>query len=126
MERNKNIRAERLVTIATVRSSSEARRIKAALESGGLHCELRAEAALANQWLGSKTGGIKIQVSGSQARRAIEVLAGLGKSENFSNASSAAGRSRLSFSLPGGHWVRSVLGILALIALASLLSALFF
>jgi hypothetical protein len=123
MEKNKNTRAVRMVTIATVRNPTEARRIKAELESAGLQCDLRAEAALADQWLKVKAGGIKVQVGSTQARRAIEILAALGKSENFSNSAGATVGPRLNLTLPGGPWVRAALGILSLIVVASLLSA---
>jgi hypothetical protein len=115
-----------MVTIATVRNPTEARRIRAELESAGLQAELRAEAASADQWLKAKAGGIKVQVGSTQARRAIEILAALGKSENLSNSVGTTVGPRLNLTLPGGPWVRAALGILSLIAVAGLLSAWFF
>jgi hypothetical protein len=126
MEKNKNTRAERMVTVATVRNPAEARRIKAKLDAEGLQCDLCAEAVPLDQRLKIRSGGIKIQVGGHQARRAIEILAALGESEKFSISAATTARPRLNFTVPGGPWVRAALGILSLIVVASLLSAWFF
>ena len=126
MEKNKNTRTERMVTVATVRTATEARRIKSELESAGLHCELCAEAASASQWVKARAGEIKIQVGGSQARRAIKILQALGKGGTVSYAKAFGGRAHLRIAFPRGPWVETVIGALALIAAASLLSLLFF
>lgn len=126
MEKNKNAQAERMVTVATVRDTVEARRIKTELESAGLRCELCSEAAAADQWVKARAGGIKIQVDGTQSRRAIELLTALGKSATASDNKGSGGRDRLKITLPGGPGLRIALAMLALIALAGVLAVLFF
>jgi hypothetical protein len=112
------------VTIATVRSRDDARRITAKLESAGIECSLIEERVSVVGGLSRlRFGGIKVQVERSNVIRAVQLLRdkandGASKSDNGASFWRAF-RVRLGLN----DWHRAAIEIAVIAAAAALLAA---
>ena len=113
------------VTVATVRSRTEGHRVAAQLEAAGIECVLVVERLTVPAGAGRyPSGGIKVQVDRSDAKRAIELLRAQHGALNPAVDKPASGRAR--FQLPADGWLRTSLEVAAIIAAATTLAAIFF
>jgi hypothetical protein len=115
------------VTIATVKSRAEARRIATQLEAAGIDCSLMDERAATAGGLGqTRVGGIKVQVDRGDVRRAVQLMGekvghtGAGLSERHSL------RSASRFWLKIDGWKLAAVEIAAIVACAGLLARFLF
>src|SRR5215475_12019502 len=113
------------VTIATVRSRDEARRIASKLEPAGIASLLAMEPDPATRWpMGLRFGGIKVQVLRPDARRAVQLLRQKedepGKHDSDFPAVKRWHRLRIA------GWKRTAVELLGIIAVAGLLAAWWF
>ena len=110
------------VTIATVKSPGEARRITTQLEGAGIECSLMDERGAAVGGLGQpRLGGIKIQVDRGEVRRAIQLLNAKANSDEAVLSGSA---SRFRITIDG--WKLIAIEVAAVVAFAALLARFFF
>ena len=115
------------VTIATVGSDEEAQRVTAALEAGGIKWTKTKERSSTGEGAGKRRlAGIKIQVSASDARRAVQLLGEKGSQERPGTPVDASTGSAVRRYIGVDGWKRSVVEVIAVIAVAGLLAALFF
>ena len=115
------------VTIATVKSRAEARRITTRLESVGIGCLLIDERGAPVGGLGQlRFGGIKVQVHRGDVRRAVELL---GEKANNAGAGTSGCDPMRSFWLYPfeiGGWRRTAIEIATIVAFAGMLATIFF
>jgi len=113
------------VTVATVRRRDEAHRLVKQLEAAGIECALVEERLTVPAGSGrSPSGGIKVQVDRSAAKRAIELLR-----ERHSELSPVADKwsgARTRFRLPADGWLRTSLEVGVILAAATALAMVFF
>jgi hypothetical protein len=117
------------VTVATVGTEEEARRVTAALEAGGIKWTKTRERGSTGEGAAKRPlAGIKIQVGSSDARRAVQLLGEKGGHEPPPprSPSSATKRRRARWNLGVDGWKRSAIEVAALVAVAGLLAALVF
>lgn len=116
------------VTIATVGNDEEAHRVTAALEAGGIKWSKTKERVSPGDGAGQRRlAGIKIQVSASDARRAVQLLSEKGGHEQpAAPRKTVSTRSRLGDRFGSQSWMRSALEVVALVAAAGLLAAVVF
>jgi hypothetical protein len=115
------------VTIATVGSEEEARRVTAMLDSAGIKWTKTKERGSTGEGAAQRrVGGIKILVSSSDARRAVHLLGEKGSNDRPSppRDDSAPRVTRWHIGIDG--WKRSAIEVVALVAVAGLLAALVF
>jgi len=115
------------VTIATVKSGAEARRITTRLESVGIGCLLIDERGAPVGGLGQlRFGGIKVQVHRGDVRRAVQLLGE--KANNAGAGTSGRDHTRSSWRYPIeiGGWRRTAIEIAAIVAFAGMLATIFF
>ena len=115
------------VTIATVGNEEEARRVTAALDSGGIKWSKTKERGSAGEGAAKRPlAGIKIQVRSADARRAVQLLSEKGGPEQPISSGAAAPRRRVRLNIGVDGWKRSVIEVAALVAVAGLLAAMIF
>ena len=115
------------VTIANVGNEEEARRVTAALETGGIKwTQTRERGAAGEGGAKRRLAGIKIQVSASDARRAVQLLSEKGSNEGTGSPPGDAAQRAPRVKIGVDGWKRSALEIAALVAVAGLLAALVF
>lgn len=117
------------VTIATVGSDEEAQPVTAALDAGGIKWTKTKERSSPREGAAKRRlAGIKIQVSASDARRAVQLLSEKGSQEPPSSASPRGGTTRAAPRRQfGAHgWTRSAIEVIALVAAAGLVAVLVF
>jgi hypothetical protein len=111
------------VTIATVRSRDDARRMTTKLESADIECSLIDERSSIIGGLGRlRFGGIKVQVERSNVTRAVQLLrdkASVGSKPSHG----AFVRHAFRFRLGLNAWQTAAIEIAAIVALAILLAA---
>lgn len=115
------------VTIATVGSEEEARRVTATLDSAGIKWTKTKERGATGEGAAKRPlGGIKILVSSSDARRAVQLLGEKGSNERpvSTRANPARRFTRWHIGIDG--WKRSAIEVVALVAVAGLLAAVVF
>ena len=115
------------VTIATVKSRAEARRITTRLESVGIGCLLIDERGAPVGGLGQlRFGGIKVQVHRGDVRRAVQLF---GEKANNAGAGTS-GRDHMDrswrYPIEIGGWRRTAIEIAAIVAFAGMLARIFF
>lgn len=114
------------VTIATVRSREEAFRLVGQLDTAGIECALLEERLTVPAGEeGYPSGGIKVQVDRSDAKRAIELLRARHYDMNAAVDKQTAPRRRRRHRHSRG-WARTALEVGLLLGAATLLAALFF
>jgi hypothetical protein len=112
------------VTIATVRSRENARRITTKLESAGIECSLIDERGSMLGGLGRlRFGGIKVQVKRSDVKRAVQLLKEKATDDGSLPHQSASVQERYRVQLSGESWKRAVIEIIAIVAIATLVGA---
>ena len=113
------------VTVATVRSREEANRLAKQLEAAGIECAFVEERlTVPAGGIGQPSGGIKVQVDRSVAKRAIELLR-----EQHDELKPTVGKlsgDRFRIALPAEGWLRTALEVGGILAAASILAAVFF
>jgi hypothetical protein len=115
------------VTIATVGSEDEARKVTVALESGGIKWSKTKERGSAGIGPAKRPlAGIKIQVSAADARRAIQLLSEKGGSVRPVSPRIASTHRLTRWHVGLDSWKRSAIEVAALVAVAALLAALLF
>jgi hypothetical protein len=115
------------VTIATVGSRDEARRITAKLQSARIESLAIDERVSALHDLNKlRFGGIKIQVSRSDAACAVRLLRQKGEDDNSSLHRDARAKRWYPVQLRLNGWKRTVIEVAAVVAVAALLAALLF
>jgi hypothetical protein len=114
------------VTIATVGTEEEARKVTAALDAGGIKwTKTRERGSTGDGSAKRPLAGIKIQVSSADARRAVQFLSERGgHTEAESPRMWATRPSRWHIGVDS--WKRSAIEVAALVAVAGLLAALVF
>jgi len=113
------------VTVATVRKRDEAHRLLKQLEAVGIECALVEERLTVPAGTGRyPSGGIKVQVDRSAARRAIELLRELHSELNPAADKWSGARTR--FQLPADGWLRTSLEVGAILLAATILAMIFF
>jgi hypothetical protein len=113
------------VTVSTVRSRGEARRLAAQLEAAGIECALVVERQTVPAGAGRfSSGGIKVQVDRNDAKRAIELLRAQHGALNPAAINAPGSRAR--FQLPADGWLRTSLEVGVIVAAATILAATFF
>jgi hypothetical protein len=111
------------VTIATVRSRQEVRRITAKLGAAGIESLVVDERQLAVSRSGRvRFGGFKVQVNWANARRAIRLLRGETDDENAGSAGVDPVRKAWG-KLKVDGWKRAAIEVIGIMALAGLLAA---
>jgi hypothetical protein len=111
------------VTISTVRSRDDARRITNKLESAGIECSIVDEQSSMIGGLGRlRFGGIKVQVERSNVTRAVQLLRD--KADDGSEVrQSGFERHGFRFRLGLNAWQRAAIEITVIVAVAVLLAA---
>lgn len=113
------------VTVSTVRSRGEARRLAAQLEAAGIECALVVERQTVPAGAGRyPSGGIKVQVDRNDAKRAIALLRAQHGALNPAAINAPGARAR--FQLPADGWLRTSLEVGVIVAAATILAATFF
>jgi hypothetical protein len=111
------------VTIATVRSRDDARRMTTKLESAGIECSLIDERSSMIGGLGRlRFGGIKVQVERSNVTRAVQLLRDKA-SDGSKPRHGALVRHPFHFRHGLNVWQTAAIEIAAIVALAILLAA---
>lgn len=113
------------VTIATVRRRDEARQLAERLEAAGIECaivEERLNVVASGGRL--QPANVKVQVDRSEAKKAIELLRERPGAAPLADPKASA--SRVKLRLPADGWLRTALEVCAILAVATLLAALFF
>jgi hypothetical protein len=112
------------VTIATVGSRDDARRITNKLESAGIECSLIDERSSMIGGLGRlRFGGIKVQVERSNVMRAVQLLKDKANDDASKLQHRTFGRHAFRFHLGLNGWQRAAIEITAIVAVAMLLAA---
>jgi len=118
------------VTISTVRTPEEALRITNKLKAANIESCLADERTVVGRGKRKASlGGVKIQVSRSEAKRAIQILQGLqeksvGEISPDGNCAAPENRVRAWFRVDS--WTRAGMGVAAILSLAGALLALYF
>jgi hypothetical protein len=113
------------VTISTVRSREEANRLIKQLEAAGIECALVEERLTVPPGSGRHpSGGIKVQVDRSDAKRAIELLREQHGPETARVKVLSGLRTKLW--LPAEGWLRTALEVGVILAAATTLAMVFF
>ena len=112
------------VTIATVRSWDDARRLTTKLESAGIECSLIDERGSMIGGLGRlRFGGIKVQVERSNVTRALQLLRDKANDDGSKLHHGAFVRHRFRIRLGLNGWQRAAIEITVIVAVAILLAA---
>ena len=115
------------VTIATVKSRAEARRITSRLQSAGIGCLLIDERGAPVGGLGQlQFGGIKVQVRRADVTRAVQLLGGIGNNAGAGSPGRAHPRSSWRSPIKLDGWRRTAVEIAAIVAFAGMLAMIFF
>ena len=113
------------VTVSTVRSRGEAHRLATELEAAGIECAIVEERLTVPAGSGRHpSGGIKVQVDRSHAKRAIALLRA--QHGELNPAANKASGARTRFQLPADGWLRTSLEAGVIIAVATVLAVVFF
>ena len=112
------------VTIATVRSRENARRMTTKLESAGIECSLIDERSSAIGGLGRlRFGGIKVQVERSNVTRAVQLMRDKENDDNSKLRHGAFVRHSFRLRLGLNGWQRAAIEIAVIVAAVVLLAA---
>jgi len=112
------------VTISTVRSRDDARRITAKLESAGIECSLIEERASVVGGLSRlRFGGIKVQVERSNVIRAVQLLRDKADDDGSKLHHGVFVRHAFRIRLGLNVWQRAAIEITVIVAVAMLLAA---
>jgi len=113
------------VTVATVRSRSEAHQLATQLEAAGFECAIVEERLTVPAGAGRyPSGGIKVQVDRSHAKRAIALLRA--HHDELNPAANKTPGARARFQLPADGWLRTGLEAGVIVAMAVILAVVFF
>ena len=112
------------VTIATVRSRDDARRMTTKLESAGIECSLIDERTSMIGGLGRlRFGGIKVQVERSNVTRAVQLLRDKANDDGSKLHHGAFMRHAFRIRIGLNGWQRAAIEITAIVAGAMFLAA---
>jgi hypothetical protein len=112
------------VTIATVRSRDDARRMTTKLESAGIECSLIDERSSMTGGLGRlRFGGIKVQVERSNVTRAVRLLRDKADDDGSKLHHGVFVRHAFRIRLGLNGWQRAAIEIIVIVAVAMLLAA---
>jgi hypothetical protein len=112
------------VTIATVRSRDDARRMTTKLESAGIECSIVDEKSSMIGGLGRlRFGGIKVQVERSNVTRAVQLLRDKTNDDGSKLQHNAFVRHPFRMRLGLNGWQRAAIEIAVIVAVAVLLAA---
>ena len=118
------------VTISTVRTPEEALRITNKLKAANIESCLADERTVVGRGKRKASlGGVKIQVSRSEAKRAIQILQDLQEKsvrEISPDGNCAAPENRVRAWFRADSWTRAGMGVVAILSLAGALLALYF
>ena len=115
------------VTIATVASREDARRITAKLEAVGIECFLIDESGSTVGARGRpRSGSIKVQVDRANVARAVQSLRERDINDRVSLHPGESARLASRFRFRVGGWTRTLIEIVAIVGVALLLAKLFF
>ena len=116
------------VTISTVRTPEEALRITNKLTAANIESCLADERTVVGRGKRKASlGGVKIQVSRSEAKRAIQILQDLQeKSGEIRRMELRRSENRLRAWFRADSWMRAGMGVVAILSLAGALLALYF